>query len=423
MWQCWRNHTTYDPARHRALQRHITVTSRGQAQSSTPRPPRSWADPVCGRRDLATPAPGYLTNPFPFERQEVDTGRLWRLVDCPSWWALTRQLARRAWLLLGSRDRPDVSRHIVPGIIWHVQSSISSASRRPWVLSAASRGSRSETHHSSQIARSCGSMNAAPGLADARQAQCGELIDFEGAIVGEVVGVCGWRSSGDEEVTVNNAIFMINRNTQTSCQAQSAQLPDRQGEARTLAESSRRRSMHRDERRTGCALLRNCWRPEGGPLPGVPLRRCVVAGSRIEESVSADRIARAETLTDPCGGERSGPTRTRRRGLSQRRPTSAPTRLSPRVRTTPTALPAIAPGGPAMKPMAAPVTAPASSLPPAISSIVVRSSSGALTSPMVLDSDQQHTAIICRRDARLQRALERESCLRAIAFVPVRSPN
>jgi hypothetical protein len=77
-----------------------------------------------------------------------------------------------------------------------------------------------------------------------------------------------------------------------------------------------------------------------------------------------------------------------------------------------------------MKPMAAPVTAPASSLPPAISSIVVRSSSGALTSPMVLDSArQQHTAIICRRDARLQRALERESCLRAIAFVPVRSPN
>jgi transposase len=26
VWQCWRNHTQYDPARHRALQRHITVT-------------------------------------------------------------------------------------------------------------------------------------------------------------------------------------------------------------------------------------------------------------------------------------------------------------------------------------------------------------------------------------------------------------
>jgi transposase len=26
VWQCWRDHTPYDPARHRALQRHITVT-------------------------------------------------------------------------------------------------------------------------------------------------------------------------------------------------------------------------------------------------------------------------------------------------------------------------------------------------------------------------------------------------------------
>ena len=26
VWQCWRNHTPYDPERHRALQRHITVT-------------------------------------------------------------------------------------------------------------------------------------------------------------------------------------------------------------------------------------------------------------------------------------------------------------------------------------------------------------------------------------------------------------
>jgi transposase len=26
VWRCWRNHTPYDPARHRALQRHITVT-------------------------------------------------------------------------------------------------------------------------------------------------------------------------------------------------------------------------------------------------------------------------------------------------------------------------------------------------------------------------------------------------------------
>jgi transposase len=26
VWQCWRNHTPYDPAKHRTLQRHITVT-------------------------------------------------------------------------------------------------------------------------------------------------------------------------------------------------------------------------------------------------------------------------------------------------------------------------------------------------------------------------------------------------------------
>ena len=26
VWQCWRNHTPYNPERHRALQRHITVT-------------------------------------------------------------------------------------------------------------------------------------------------------------------------------------------------------------------------------------------------------------------------------------------------------------------------------------------------------------------------------------------------------------
>ena len=31
VWQCWRNHTPYDPARHRALQRHITVTIRSSS--------------------------------------------------------------------------------------------------------------------------------------------------------------------------------------------------------------------------------------------------------------------------------------------------------------------------------------------------------------------------------------------------------
>ena len=33
VWQCWRNHTTYDPGRHRALQRHLTVTIPSQSGS------------------------------------------------------------------------------------------------------------------------------------------------------------------------------------------------------------------------------------------------------------------------------------------------------------------------------------------------------------------------------------------------------
>jgi transposase len=46
VWQCWRNHTPYDPARHRALQRHITVTI--PTPSGPPaRPRRHSAD---GRR-------------------------------------------------------------------------------------------------------------------------------------------------------------------------------------------------------------------------------------------------------------------------------------------------------------------------------------------------------------------------------------
>ena len=31
LWQCWRNHTPYDPTRHRALQHHITVTIPGES--------------------------------------------------------------------------------------------------------------------------------------------------------------------------------------------------------------------------------------------------------------------------------------------------------------------------------------------------------------------------------------------------------
>jgi len=58
VWQCWRNHTPYDPARHRALQRHITVTIPTVAgpivdQAATKR----LAGPGLWRPDLATAAP------------------------------------------------------------------------------------------------------------------------------------------------------------------------------------------------------------------------------------------------------------------------------------------------------------------------------------------------------------------------------
>ena len=55
VWQCWRNHTTYDPARHRALQRHLTVTIPKQTgpiidQAATLR----MAGPGLWRPDLPT---------------------------------------------------------------------------------------------------------------------------------------------------------------------------------------------------------------------------------------------------------------------------------------------------------------------------------------------------------------------------------
>lgn len=57
VWQCWRNHTTYDPARHRALQRHITVTI---PTASGPRTDlaatQRMAGPGLWRPDLSKPA-------------------------------------------------------------------------------------------------------------------------------------------------------------------------------------------------------------------------------------------------------------------------------------------------------------------------------------------------------------------------------
>ena len=56
VWQCWRNHTTYDPSKHRALQRHITVTiPKPTGASSTTPPPSEWPDPVSGDRTSPPP--------------------------------------------------------------------------------------------------------------------------------------------------------------------------------------------------------------------------------------------------------------------------------------------------------------------------------------------------------------------------------
>jgi hypothetical protein len=149
--------------------------------------------------------------------------------------------------------------------------------------------------------------DAAPGLADARQAQCGELIDFKRDIVGEVVGVCGWRSSGDEEVTCN--AIHDQRDADKLSEAQSLSHPDKEVGVRWLNRLEDDRCIETSD------VLDARFFVTVGDLKEDPFKEflcgAAVPGSRIEESVSADRIARAETLTDPCGGERkAGPTRT-----------------------------------------------------------------------------------------------------------------
>ena len=70
VWQCWRNHTPYNPAQHRALQRHITVTiptATGPVVdlAATER----LAGPGLWRPDLAAAAPTTLTKPPPLRQQ------------------------------------------------------------------------------------------------------------------------------------------------------------------------------------------------------------------------------------------------------------------------------------------------------------------------------------------------------------------
>ena len=57
LWQCWRNHTPYDPTRHRALQRHITVTIPGPSGARVDvAATRQLAGPGLWRPDLTATA-------------------------------------------------------------------------------------------------------------------------------------------------------------------------------------------------------------------------------------------------------------------------------------------------------------------------------------------------------------------------------
>ena len=80
VWQCWRNHTPYDPARHRALQRHITVTiPTRRARCPTSPPPSGWPAPLSPNgRPQAERAALDSKPPSATQRREVDTGRLRR---------------------------------------------------------------------------------------------------------------------------------------------------------------------------------------------------------------------------------------------------------------------------------------------------------------------------------------------------------
>jgi len=80
VWQCWRNHTPYDPARHRALQRHITVaipTLSGPAPDLVATQRMAGAT-VTQRAANARARSARQAAAIRYPNQEVDTGRLRR---------------------------------------------------------------------------------------------------------------------------------------------------------------------------------------------------------------------------------------------------------------------------------------------------------------------------------------------------------
>ena len=85
VWQCWRNHTPYDPTKHRALQRHITVTI---PSPTGPVPDLAATQRMAGaavtpRRPQAERAALDTKRPSATHRREVDTGRLRRRSTLP----------------------------------------------------------------------------------------------------------------------------------------------------------------------------------------------------------------------------------------------------------------------------------------------------------------------------------------------------
>ena len=82
VWRCWQDGTPYDPARHRALQRHITVTIPTPSAPCPTQPPPSGcsAKPSPEWRPAGPSAKRLTASRHPLPRSALDTGRLHRRV-------------------------------------------------------------------------------------------------------------------------------------------------------------------------------------------------------------------------------------------------------------------------------------------------------------------------------------------------------
>ena len=78
VWRCWQDGVPYDPARHRALQRHITVTipTPSGPVPDTAATQRMPGDAVTQGRPAGPSAQRLMTSRHPLSHTKVDTGRL-----------------------------------------------------------------------------------------------------------------------------------------------------------------------------------------------------------------------------------------------------------------------------------------------------------------------------------------------------------